>query len=142
LSESSAISEYLEELYPAPDYPNVYPQEIHLKARARQIQAWIRSDFNAIREERSTEVVFIKSTDKPLSEAARSDAERLFNAADILLKTGSSNLFDDWCVADTDLALMINRLVLNGDDVPEKLTDYAQYQWKRQSVKLWVNKER
>jgi glutathione S-transferase len=139
LSESSAISEYLDDLYPV---PSVYPKDTQLKARARQIQAWIRSDFLPIREERSTEVVFGKPNNKPLSAAAQADAERLFTAADSLIKSNAKNLFNDWCIADTDLALMLNRLVLNGDDVPLKLKEYAHYQWQRPSVQLWVNQER
>ena len=142
LSESSAISEYLDELYPAPDYSIVYPGDIQLKARARQIQAWIRSDFLAIREERSTEVVFGRPISKPLSKASQLDAAKLFAAADKLIKEKVPNLFDDWCIADTDLALMLNRLILNGDYVPEKLVNYARYQWERPSVRLWVNRER
>jgi glutathione S-transferase len=139
LSESSAISEYLDELYPA---PGAYPKDTQLKARARQIQAWIRSDFLSIREERSTECVFCKPNNKPLSAAALADAARLFAAAGNLIKNNTRNLFNDWCIADTDLALMLNRLVLNGDDVPMKLKDYARYQWQRPSVQLWINQER
>lgn len=142
LSESSAITEYLEDLYPAPGYKAVYPAETTLKARARQIQAWIRSDFLAIREERPTEVIFGKPSEKPLSDAARTETMKLFAASDYLLKRSSLNLFDDWCIADMDLALMLNRLVLNGDDVPQKLTAYAQHQWKRPSVQLWVSQQR
>jgi len=141
-AESSAISEYLDELYPAPNHTIVYPKNINLKARARQIQAWIRSDFLPIREERSTEVVFGKPTSKPLSEAAQEDTMKLFAAADSLIKNDAANLFDDWCIADTDLALMLNRLVLNGDDVPEKLLAYARHQWERPSAQLWVNQTR
>ncbi|MFC1495275.1 glutathione transferase [Thermodesulfobacteriota bacterium] len=142
LSESSAVTEYLDDLYPAPDHPVVYPDDIRLKARARQIQAWIRSDFMWIREERSTEVVFGKPTDKPLSEEAKADAAKLFAAADNLIKSDTPNLFNDWSIADTDLALMLNRLILNGDDVPDKLSAYARRQWERPSVQLWVNQER
>ena len=142
LSESSAISEYLDELYPAPQYSIVYPGDIRLKARARQIQAWIRSDFAAIREERPTEVVFGKPADTPLSKAAQADTAKLLTAADKLIKDNATNLFNDWCIADTDLALMLNRLILNGDEVPGKLRNYASYQWKRLSVQLWVNRER
>ena len=141
LSESSVISEYLDELYPAPDHPTVYPEDIQSKARARQIQAWIRSDFLSIREERLTEVVFCQPSDKPLSEAAQIETAKLFAAADSLIKDGAANLFSDWCIADTDLALMLNRLVLNGDDVPEKLKAYARYQWERPSVQQWVKQD-
>lgn len=142
LSESSAISEYLEEQFPAPDYAGVYPRDARQRARARQIQAWLRSDFMPIREERSTEVVFFKPTDKPLSAAARASAAKLFAAVDSLLEDNALNLFGEWCIADTDLALMLNRLLLNGDDVPEKLAAYARHQWQRASVQRWVNQER
>lgn len=142
LSESSAISEYLEELSPAHDYMSVYPSDLQDKARARQIQAWLRSDLTAIREERSTEVVFCSKKGNPLSEVARKSAIKLFAAVDNLLQDGAENLFSQWCIADTDLALMLNRLIMNGDDVPEKLVDYANTQWQRASVQQWVNLER
>ena len=54
--------------------------------------------------------------------------------AEHLLALGQPNLFGEWCIADTDLALMINRLVLHGDEVPERLVDYATFQWQRASV--------
>lgn len=142
LSESSAISEYLEEQFPAPKYASVYPLDVQERARARQIQAWLRSDFLPIREERSTEVVFFKPTNKPLSHLARSSAAKLIAAVNSLLEDSTSNIFGEWCIADTDLALMLNRLVLNGDEVPDKLVSYARHQWKRPSVQLWVNQER
>jgi glutathione S-transferase len=142
LSESSAISEYLEEQFPSPQHTAVYPRDIRSRARAREIQAWLRSDFMPIRQERTTAVVFLKPTDKPLSQEAKKSAERLFAASDALLTDGEDNLFGEWCIADTDLALMLNRLVMNGDAVPDKLKTYAQQQWKRISVQLWVKQNR
>ncbi len=142
LSESSAITEYLEEVYSSGTTLNVYPKEVKLKAQARQIQAWLRSDLLPLRDERSTEVVFGKKSDTSLTAAAQGDVTKLIGAADTLLESGSSNLFGDWSIADTDLALMLNRLVHNGDDLPEKLSHYARRQWERPSVQLWVNKER
>lgn len=142
LSESSAISEFLDELYPAPHHATVYPRDIHARARARQIQAWLRSSFFALREERSTEVVFGKPSAAPLSAAAQVEIAKLFAAVAGLLRDGSENLFGEWCIADMDLALMLNRLVLNGDNVPKKMADYAGRQWQRPAVQLWVNMER
>src|SRR5947209_19995712 len=43
LSESSAIAEYLDEVFPYPHYKQVLPRDIKDRARARQIQAWLRS---------------------------------------------------------------------------------------------------
>lgn len=137
LSESSAISEYLEDILSPPTYRSVYPTDFQERAIARQVQAWLRSDFMALREERSTEVIFSQPSDVPLSDAARTDAERLCAAGDRLLANNASNLFGEWCIADTDLSLMLNRLVMNGDTVPEKLDTYARNQWQRPSVQQW-----
>jgi len=139
LSESSAISEYLEELFPEPP---VYPRDARARARARQVQAWLRSDLMPIRQERPTEVVFYGQTAAPLSGEARASAEKLFAAASALLPPNAENLFGAWCIADTDLALMLNRLVLNGDAVPERLAAYARRQWQWPAVQLWSNRKR
>ncbi len=89
-------------------------------------------------DERSTEVLFYGPSDKPLSHAARAAADKLFAAASVLLPEGAENLFGAWCIADLDLALMLNRLVLNGDTVPQRLADYATQQWQRPSVRPWL----
>jgi len=139
LSESSAIAEYLNDVFPGTP---LYPAEPHSRARARQIQAWLRSDLMPIRQERSTEVVFYGPTNTPLTAEARTSAQKLFAAAESLLPGNSENLFGDWCIADVDLALMLNRLVFNGDSVPQGLAAYAKRQWLRPSVQLWVNRQR
>ena len=135
LSESSAIAEYLDEVFPG---TLLYPKGAIGRARARQIQAWLRSDLMPIRQERSTEVVFYGASAPPLSAGALSAAGRLFSACELLLTDRSPNLFGEWCIADTDLALMLNRLVMNGDKVPQRLVDYAVHQWQRPSVQRWV----
>jgi len=91
-----------------------------------------------IREERSTDVVFAGAKKAPLSSAGQASAAKLFDTANLLLAHGKPNLFGEWCIADTDLALMLNRLVLNGDDVPERLAEYAAFQWQRSSVQRFV----
>ncbi|MGE0330410.1 MAG: glutathione transferase [Ramlibacter sp.] len=138
LSESSAITEYLDEVFP--DVP-LYPADPHSKARARQVQAWLRSDLMPLRQERSTEVVFYGAKAGPLSPAAQASAQKLFAVANALLADGD-HLFGEWCIADVDLALMLNRLVLHGDPVSAPLVAYARRQWQRPSVQKWVNKKR
>ncbi|MFL6698588.1 MAG: glutathione transferase [Vitreoscilla sp.] len=139
LSESSAIDEYIEDAYPgAPLYPRVPKQ----KARARQVQAWLRSDLMPIRIERPTEVVFYGDRRPALSAAGEAAAAKLFAAAESLLPAGNDHLFGDWCIADVDLALMLNRLVLNGDAVPARLVDYANRQWAHPAVRRWAGFER
>ena len=92
-----------------------------------------------IREERSSEVVFRGPLKKRLSKKAALAAASLFDAVQVLLKPGAHNLFgDNWCIADTDLALMLNRLAMNGDEIPARLAAYAAHQWQRPSVQTWV----
>ena len=140
LSESSAIAEYLEEL--VPDSKRIYPQDIKQRARARQLQAWLRSDLLVVRRERPFDLVYFGKKDTPLSDGARAAVDRLFFVADRLLEEGAEHLFGDWSIADTDLAIMLNRLVANGDPVPARLAAYVQRQWDRDSVRAWMDLER
>lgn len=138
LSESSAITEYLDEAFPSPDYPALYPKDMVARARARQIQGWLRTDLADIRNERPTTVIFGEPNPAPLSDKACRSVEKLLLAAQALLPDAAENLFGDWCIADTELALMLNRLVFNGDEVPERLAVYAKRQWQRPSVQAWL----
>ena len=139
LSESSAITEYLDEVFP--DVP-VYPTQPRQRARARQIQAWLRSDLLPIRQERSTLVVFCGAKYGPLSTQAQVAADKLIAAAQYWLAAGDDYLFGQWSIADLDLAVILNRLILNGDPVPAPLVAYAQRQWQRPSVQAWVSQAR
>lgn len=138
LSESSAIAEYLEDVFAPPVWARLYPHDSEKRAQARQIQAWLRSDLMAIREERPTTVVFGGEKKPPLSAAGRIAAEKLLSVAQKSLPEGQVNLFGEWSIADSDLAVMLNRLILNGDEVPERLREYAAFQWQRASVQQWL----
>ena len=139
LSESSAIDEYIEDAFPGAP---LYPADPRLKARARQVQAWLRSDLMPIRVERDTEVVFLRKPVAALSPAGEAAAAKLFAAAEAWLPEGAEHLCGQWCIADVDLALMLNRLVLAGDAVPARLADYAARQWTHPAVQRWVAFER
>jgi glutathione S-transferase len=139
LSESSAITEYLEEVFPQTP---IYPTHPRQRAKARQVQAWLRSDLLPIRQERSTLVVFCGVKYGALSACAQSSTQKLVQAAQRLLADNPDYLFGQWSIADVDLALMLNRLILNGDKLPAQLEDYAQRQWQRPSVQEWVKLER
>ena len=138
LSESSAITEYLDQAYPE---TSVYPADVQQRARARQVQAWLRSDLLPIRQERSTLVVFCGQKRPPLSAEARR-RDQLISAAQALLADNREYLCGQWSIADVDLAVMLNRLILNGDAVPAQLVAYAQRQWQRPSVREWVELRR
>jgi glutathione S-transferase len=141
LAESSAIAEYLEDVFP--EGPRLFPAEPRLRARARQIMAFLRSDLGPLREERSSETVFYPRVGAlpPLSPAAQASAQKLFRVAGQLLP-GSGDLFGTWCLADTDLAMMLQRLVHNGDPVPAPLAAYAERQWQRPSARGYIDRKR
>jgi glutathione S-transferase len=142
LSESTAITEYLETTFASPHHISVYPQDVRDLARARQVQAWLRSDLLSLREERSTDVIFVQPTNEPLSQRGKVAADKLITIAEALLPIGQNQMFSDWCIADTDLALMLNRLVANGDPVPPRLRQFVDVQWNRPSVQRWVKMPR
>ena len=139
LTESSAIAEYVDDMFLG---PRLYPLDPRQRARCRQVQAWLRSDLAALRQERTTEVVFYGVKAAPLSAAGAAAAEKLLQVAGALVGAGQPNIGAAWSIADVDLALMLNRLVLHGDAVPPALRDYAATQWARPTVQEWVAKDR
>lgn len=140
LAESQAILEYLDDAFP--DAQRALPQGVKERARARQILAWLRSDLLPIREERSTVTMFYERATAPLSGAGNAAAAKLLRVADLLVPEGSGSLFGAWSQADSDLAFMLHRLLLNGHEVPAKVRAYAEREWQRPSVQEFVKRER
>ncbi|MEY4543880.1 MAG: hypothetical protein RL685_75 [Pseudomonadota bacterium] len=137
LSESLAILEYLEEAFPAPRYPRLFPEDRAERARVRMVQGLLRSDFLPIREERSTETIFYGDPIRPLSAKAEAARERLLRIATAVLD-GRSSIASSFSIGDIDLATMLQRLVANGDPVPEPLAHYARAVWQRPAVQQWL----
>jgi glutathione S-transferase len=141
LSESNAIVEYLDDAFPGT--PRALPTSVRERARARQIMAWVRSDLMPIREERSTTTMFYERATKPLSPAAQDAARRLISFAQAVVPEGRTSLFGpEWTSADTDLAFMLQRLNLNGHELPPAVRRLVEAQWQRPSVQEWVNHKR
>ena len=108
LTESLAIVEYLEDMFPAPEHPRVLPADPRQRARARQIMAWLRSDLWELRAERPWQMcVYPQSPMPPLSPAAARQAAELVALADWLDARGE---LAEWNLAHTDLALSLLRL--------------------------------
>lgn len=137
LSESLAILEYLEEAFPPPRYARLYPEQLEERARVRMVQGLLRSDFLPIREERSTETIFHGDPIQPLTAKAEAARERLLRIARAVLGSRSS-IASSYSIADIDLATMLQRLVANGDPVPEPLASYARSVWQRPAVQQWL----
>ncbi len=142
LSESLAIIEYLDEQFPAPAYARLLPAGVRERARARQVLAWLRSDLQALREERPTTTMFFERASAPLGASARAAADKLVRVADQLIPASGGALFGEFSMADADLAFMLHRLILNADAVPDRVRRYATAIWGRPSVPAFVAQKR
>jgi glutathione S-transferase len=137
LSESTAIVEYLDEAFPAPHYPRLYPTDVRERARVRMVQGLVRSDFADLRKERPTETFLFGQSRQPLTEAARQSAERLLRIAQQVLE-GRPTIGSQFSIGDVDLALMLARLVENDDPVPVAIRDYVVRHFARPSLRKWL----
>lgn len=143
LAESSAIVEYVEDVFGRPTYPPVLPIDPKERARARQIMAWIRSDDTLpIREHRSTTTMFYERAKEPLPEAARASAEKLVAVAERAIVRPEAPMGATFSIADADLAFILMRLVMNGDPVPDRVRAYAEHHFQRPSIQAFVSVER
>jgi glutathione S-transferase len=142
IAESSAIDEYVDEAFGPPDYPRLYPEDPRARARVRMVQAFVRSDLTALREERPTSTLFLGESPRPMSADGRAAAERLVRIAERLLPEGAELLTSRFTPADADLALMLQRLVANGDPCPPRIAAYARAVFARPSVREWLGHTR
>ena len=143
LAESAAIVDYLDEVFAAPQYRRALPEDIKERARARMVLDWIRSDLMAIREERADAHDVLRARRKAADGGrAGGGARGSSTPRRASSPTGATSLFGAWSQADSDLAFMLQRLVLNGHDVPSKLRGFVDAQWARPSVQKWVAHER
>jgi glutathione S-transferase len=148
LAESSAIEEYLEEVFPPPGHPRLYPEEPRTRARVRMVQAFLRSDLTALRAERSADTIFRGAAARPFTPEGAAAAERLVRIAERFLPAGASSVAPTrpeappggpFTIADADLALMLQRLVANGDPCPARLATFARNVFQRPSVREWLS---
>ncbi|MDX2087338.1 MAG: glutathione transferase [Kofleriaceae bacterium] len=138
ISESLAISEYLAERFPFPDYPRLFPADLVERARARQVMSWARTTMRGLREDRPTSNVFGRANVKPMSAKGKADADELLYVAGALIAPGKTQMFSDWSIADADMALFLMRMIAANDPIPKHLVDYAHAQWDRRSVKRFL----
>lgn len=143
LAESSAISEYLEDTFPPPAHARLYPADPPARAKVRMVQAFLRSDVMALREQRPTSTFFGEARPAPFDPAGRAAAERLVRIAERFLPAGARHVAGDaFTLADADLALMLHRLVKNGDPCPERLAAWAGDVFRRPSIRKWLARTR
>lgn len=139
LAESGAILEYLDDAFPT---PWLLPRDVKARARARLLMSFLRMEMMPLRDERPTTTMFYQKAEKPLSKAAAENAQALFEIAEKLLPEGTNSLFGEWAIADAELAFMLGRLVISGDEIPGRLRKYYDVQWARPSVRGFVERTR
>jgi len=57
----------------------------------------------------------------PMSVTVVTATEKLFRMTERLLSAHADHLSGGWCIAATELVLMLSRLIMNSDVVPEHL---------------------
>lgn len=137
LFESWAITEYLEDAFPTPDYPTLYPAEIQARAKCRAIQALIKTDFMLIRQHMPSNTIFQPAQSIPtLETAVIEEIQHLISLTETLL--GDLWLTEQWSIADFDLAFMLHRLFSHQIELPEKILSYIERNFQRASVQSWI----
>ena len=151
LSESLAILEYLEDRFPAPEFPAIFPRDLRERAEARMLLSWFRTGFTALRNDRSAETVFYRGSARdgmkrgPLSDEARGEIRELIRHLEKLPSAWrTENLFGAWSIADAETALMLQRVLASadvdgGDLIPERWRRYVEYQWQREHGRDFIN---
>jgi glutathione S-transferase len=145
VAESMAIVEYLEDAFPPPQWPRLFPEDVRQRARARQLMAWVRTFLIALVAERPSEHIFYPAKEPlpPMSPAAQRNADRLLQVADRLELGPSGCAFPEgFSIVDVDLAFALMRLVKTGEPVPAPIVAYAEAVWARPSVREFVEHAR
>jgi glutathione S-transferase len=140
LTESLAIVDYIEEAFPAPWHPSLFPADPRTRARAHQIMAYVRFDLGMLRYERPWWTVaypVAASQRSPLSATARHQADELIAVATRVVPE-----LGEWSIAHADLALQLLRLARNDEPVPDSLRRFLEHELARPSVRAYIDHAR
>lgn len=138
LFESLAITEYVENTFPFPEYSALYPNEIKARAKCRAVQALVKTDFISIRQAMPSDSIFVPPQVPAIFSAeAMQDIQRLLAVTDTVLGE-ELWLTEHWSIADFDLAFMLHRLLSHQVELPEKIQAYIQRNFQRSSVQSWI----
>ena len=142
LTESSAIVEYLEDVFPAPAFPCLLPVDPVARAKARQLMSFVRSSLFDLRNERSWwRCVYPGSQPQPLSRYAEQDARQLVDLVDQLARCGELDA-SSWNIAHADLALTLLRLARTDHRLPDRVSAFLETALGRPSVRAYLEHAR
>jgi glutathione S-transferase len=145
LSESNAIIEYLEEMFPAPSYPRLLPADVHARAKARQWMAFVRSDVIALRTERSWWMCVypasVPASLPAMSREAERDAREL---VDVVTRLWTAGELDpaQWNMGHADLALTLLRLARTGYPLTDAAKQFLDVNVARPSMRAYLEHPR
>ncbi len=113
IPDSLAIIEYLEETFPPPAHPALWPRDPGERAHARWLAAAMHSGFTKLRESMSFNLCFLPQPPRPTPEALQEAAEMLSYFQDALdrRKAPGPFLFGPFTAADALYAPAIVRLI-------------------------------
>jgi len=123
--DSLAIIEYLEEAFPPPAYPALWPPDRGERARARWLACAMHAGFMALREGMSFNLCFVPQRPKPSAAALDEAVEmlRLFEEALARNRSAGPFLFGEFGGVDAMYAPAVVRLT--SFDVPAGATPRA-----------------
>jgi glutathione S-transferase len=144
--DSLAIIEYLEETFPPPKHPALWPADPDARAHARWLAAAMHSGFMELRKGMSFNLCFLPRPPEPPAEALAEGREMLalFEAALRRRTAAGPFLFGAFCAADIMFAPAIVRLTafkVPGSDAPLAAA-YLPAVLSHPPVKRWLDAAR
>lgn len=146
IPDSLAIIEYLEETYPAPRYPALWPSDPAARAHARWLAAAMHSGFMAVRRDMSFNLCFLPEDLRTSSEAT-AEAREMMSLWELALAknpSGGPYLFGIWGAVDLMFAPAVVRLAsfkISTEGLP-RAAAYQQAVLAQKDVAEWLSAAR
>ena len=141
ISESGAIIEFLEEFFPAPNYPTTSPVDPIQRALDRSLMQYLRTDFFQLRQSLPFENLMLrKPFPKMVSAETESEANRLLAIALKRIEQSKSG-----SLADFELSFYLQRIIHAANVIPGidvRVAEYANFHWNDEIVKSWRDLDR
>lgn len=144
IPDSLAIIEYLEEAFPPPSYPALWPADRALRARARWLAASMHSGFMKVRDGMSFNLCFLPRVPEASPEAM-AEAQEVLGLWEAALtrpeRRGGPYLCGAFCAADVMFATMAARLSSFGVPVSDypHAREYLSAVLAAPPVKAWMD---
>jgi glutathione S-transferase len=146
IPDSLAIIEYLEETFPPPAHPRLWPADASARAHARWLAAAMHSGFPNVRESMSFNLCFLPRRPQATAAALDEAAEVLDLFEDALRQRGATGdfLFGPFGAADIMYAPMVVRLTSFGvpTERAPRAKEYMDRLLEHPTVRRWMDPAR